>query len=231
MNNHYHPLTNLNTEQKHFFMSFFGNAPQHLIDQIIFKTYPQHHRLIDTGEISAFVYILLAGRLQALEERGSSGNDTFTEISSIEIVGDFELFTSRPKRLITLITLEQSDFLIIPAADYLDWIKSDTAALFIRTQMLIRQLTAQNRFERQNFLLDNKSRLLHFLLDQFQKRKDLSVPLKILLTRPQLSDKIGCSIRTINRIISQLQQQNLIHMNHGKIQVNQDQYNQIKQLV
>ena len=216
----------LTTEQSTFLQALFAKSPESLSSCIMLKTYPKNHTLMSTDDPCANVYILLKGRLQAIEERVANEPYNFTELSAIEIVGDFELFTRLSNRDITLTTLEKTLCLVIPATDYLSWIRDDANALFIRTQMLIRQLVAQTQFERQNFFLDNKTRLLHFLYGECNKQHE--TPFQIKSTRQEISNKLGCSVRTIHRTILALRKEGLLNLQHGKIQITSAQYHLIQ---
>lgn len=218
----------LTTEQLAFLQALFAKSPESLNSCIMLKTYPKNYTLMSTDDPCSNVYILLKGRLQAIEERVANEPYNFTELSAIEIVGDFELFTRLSNRVITLTTLEKTLCLVIPAADYLSWIRDDASALFIRTQMLIRQLVAQTQFERQNFFLDNKTRLLHFLYGECNKQQETSYPFQIKSTRQEISNKLGCSVRTIHRTILALRNEGLLNLQHGKIQITNTQYHLIQ---
>ncbi len=220
-------LIKLLTQQSYeFIQKFFKYCPLLLQDNIMYKCYQKNHILIETNDACAFVYILIKGRLQAIEEKFPEFNYSFTELNAIEIIGDFELFTEDIQRIVTLSTLEKSHFLVIPAIDYIEWLKKDVNALFIRTQMLITQLTKQTQTERQLFMMDNNKRLMFFLLGEYAKQNISTA--NIHYTREQISNKIGCSLRTINRIILSLQEEGLISLNHGKIQVNSEQVKKIQ---
>lgn len=222
-------ITNRLTETQTAFLNcFFAQCNAPFLSNMILKTYPADHILMNTDDSCAYVYILLQGRLQAIEERVANEPYSFTELCGIDIVGDFELFTKSSARIVTLTTLEKSQFLIIPSIDYINWIKHDANALFIRTQMLIRQLVAQTQFDRQNFFLDNHSRLLYFLLNECTKTAASDFPLKITYTRPEIASKLGCSVRTVNRTLSVLQEENFVSIKHGKIQITAKQYQDIK---
>ena len=214
----------LNAQQLDFCNAFFSKSPESLISSLMLKTYKKNHILISSDDSCSYVYILLKGRLQAIEEHVTNEPYRFTELSAIEIVGDFELFTKTSSRIVTLMTLESSLCLAIPASTYLDWIRHDANALFIRTQMLILQLVSQTKFDRQNFFLDNRMRLLHFLYNECSQQNSADFPIRISYTRPEISNKLGCSIRTINRLVMALSDEKIIDINHGKIQVNLKQY-------
>jgi len=218
--------TKLDPVQLAFFESFFQNCPQTLVDHIIYETYPSDHTLMYTDDTCSFVYILLKGRIQAVEEKAAEFTYHFMEIPAIEILGDYELFTNDSSRLITLTTLEPSTCLVIPSVDYFAWIRKDADALFIRTQMLIRQLAGQTRLERQLFFMENSSRMLYFLFNEFNRQKQDCI--KLPHTRSQIASKLGCSVRTVNRVIGLLQTEGLLSLVHGKIRIDKRQYEQIQ---
>ncbi len=213
-----------------FLDAFFAGCDEHFFSGVSLRTLPANRTLIGTDDAAcAYVYILLKGRLQAIEERVGDEPYRFAELSAFEIVGDFELFTKADSRIITLTTLTSSLVLSIPAADYITWIRQDANALFIRTQILIRQLVAQTQFERQNFFLDNRTRLLYFLLGECNAATEF--PFRIHFTRQEISSKLGCSIRTTNRVIASLQNDGLFTLKHGKIWISDAQSRKIQQLL
>lgn len=214
----------LSTQQREFVNKFFSQCPELITSRIMLKTYPENHTLISADDTCPYVYLLLEGRLQAIEEHVIDEPYHFTEIKAIEIVGDFELFTSSTTRIITLTTLEKSLFLVMSATDYISWIQKDVNALYIRAQMLIRQLVSQAQFDRRNFFLDNHTRFLYFLSNEYHRISSGTSTVKIRYTRPEIANKLGCSVRTVNRIITELQTEGLIDLEHGKISINYNQY-------
>lgn len=214
----------LNAHQREFIKKFFSQCPELISSRIILKTYPANHTLISADDSCPYVYVLLEGRLQAIEEHVINEPYNFTEIKAIEIVGDFELFTKSATRIITLTTLEKSLFLIMSATDYISWIQKDANALYIRTQMLIHQLVSQAQFDRRNFFLDNRTRFFHFLVNEYNQVSSGTSTVKIRYTRPEIANKLGCSVRTVNRIIMELQAEGFIDLEHGKILINHNQY-------
>ena len=130
------------------------------------RSYKKGSRLVAAGDSCAHVYILLKGRLEAVEEHVANIPYHFTEIRALDIVGDYEFFTEKQPRLVTLTMLEDSLCLVIPAAEYMTWLRSDSHALFLRSRMIITQLVAQAQFQRQNLFADNRTRMLVFLKEQ-----------------------------------------------------------------
>ncbi len=238
----------LNQEQLAFLQDFFLHCPDSFLSNLMLKSYPANVTLMSTDDSCSHIYILLNGRLQGIEEQASDTEFRFAEISAIEIIGDFELFSQASARFITLTTLERSLCVMIPAKAYLAWIKEDAHALFIRIQMLVTQWMTQTRSDRKNFFLDNRTRLLQLLYhecslahmpeDRGASGKDCpprgvmqsGTPFeyKIRDTRSTIAARMGCSVRTVNRVAAQLCDEGYISLVHGKIRVSQTQFAEIE---
>ena len=197
------------------------------------RSYKKGSRLVAAGDSSAHVYILLKGRLEAVEEHVSDAPYHFTEIKALDIVGDYEFFTGKLMRLVTVTTLEDSLCLVIPAAEYMTWLRSDSHALFLRSRMIISQLVAQAQFQRQNLFSDNHTRMLYFLKEQITQAVNDNTntgsiyPIRISFTRPEIAAHLGCSVRTVNRTVQELEAENRISLRKGKIYINEQQAKQL----
>lgn len=219
----------LSNEQLDFLNRFFRDCPEDFASNLICRTYPKNHTMMNAGDSCSHVYLLLSGRLQAVEESVADDPYNFMEISAIDIVGDYELFQQLSSRIITLTTMESSTCLAIPSIAYFSWIRHDANALFMRIQKLICQTSSQARFDRQNFFLDNQTRLIYFFFTESTRKSGQEPPFQITYTRLQISQKLGCSIRTVNRNILMLKNEGLITLSHGKILITQQQYSDLQE--
>ena len=225
-------------KQKSFLENFFKFAPPYIQTVLMLRSYKKGSRLVAAGDSCAHVYILLKGRLEAVEEHVANIPYHFTEIRALDIVGDYEFFTEKQPRLVTLATLEDSLCLVIPAIEYMTWLRSDSHALFLRSCMIITQLVAQAQFQRQNLFADNRTRMLVFLKEQVTPAVNDSThtensngnpkpgsvyPIRIPFTRPEIAAHLGCSVRTVNRTVQELVDEEIIHLNKGKIWISEKQ--------
>ncbi|MEG2544877.1 MAG: Crp/Fnr family transcriptional regulator [Longicatena sp.] len=205
-----------------FLKQLFLNCPKEVIHSICVTHYKKDYNLISTYRESRFVYILLQGKLQAIEERVVDIPYSFTQILPVDIVGDYELFTEIEGHYVTLNTVEPTVCLELPSAMYLYWMKHDANAMFLRTQMLMKVLSIQTQQQRQYLAMDNKTRLISYITNICEQQKD-NKTFHILVTREKIAAQIGCSIRTLNRILLSLSKEKLISVTHGKIQLSTHQ--------
>lgn len=215
-------VSSISDEHLQYLKNLFFACPQVVQNSITIVHNPMQHNLITTYQDTRNVFVLLKGRLQAIEERVVDIPYGFTEIQPINIVGDYELFTDMQGHYVTLKTLEPSTFLQIPSSMYLYWIKSDANALFMRTQMLMKELSIQTQQQRQFLFMDNRTKLIIFLLRVCEQQEEASIYI-VNKTREKIAAQIGCSIRTLNRIILSLHTQALLFVHHGKIHITQTQ--------
>ena len=201
----------------------FANCPVEVLQQMQLIRLRKNQNLISTYQTSNPVFVLLDGRLQAIEERVVDIPYSFTELHPVDIVGDYELFTGMEGHYVTLKTMEASCCARLRAASYLHWMKSDANALFLRTQMLMKELSVQTQLQRQYLFMDNRTRLLLFLL-----RSNGQSGGRIPATRERIAASIGCSVRTCNRIILTLSQEGFVDCIHGKLQISEQQRSAIK---
>lgn len=177
--------------------------------------------LISTAAVSDYVYILLRGTLCAMENRVQNLPFVFAKLYPGAIVGDYELFAQTEESYATILSLQKSVCLRIPADIYLAWISHSTVALLCRLQALVRQLGDQTMSDRKYFYMDYEARCISVLL-QTQPASP-SDGGRLLLTREQLAGKIGCSLRTCHRLVQQLADEQLITLCRGKITLNDAQ--------
>ena len=71
----------------------FANCPVEVLQQMQLIRLRKNQNLISTYQTSNPVFVLLDGRLQAIEERVVDIPYSFTELHPVDIVGDYELFT------------------------------------------------------------------------------------------------------------------------------------------
>lgn len=204
-----------------FLKDLFHFCPHEILQRISIQRYPKHVHLIDTSEDNEYVFLLLEGKLQAIEERVVNIPYQFLEVKPIDIVGDYEVFSQTQGHYITLKTIEPSLCLKLSAPLYQQWMRHDANALFLRTKMIIEVLSVQTQQQRQFLFMDTTQRLSVFLIEKMQEH---TTSLLLKDTREQIASHIGCSVRQLNRILHQLVQQEHIQLVHGKLFIPSSQY-------
>lgn len=208
----------------HSLKQFFAFCPQTVMDSMRLVKFKKNHNLISTYQDSKYVYVLLQGVLQAIEERVVDIPYSFTDVTPFDIVGDYELFTGMEGHYVTLKTMTPATCLQLPAAMYLYWIRKDADALFLRTQMLMKDLSVQTQQQRQYLFMNNRTRLMLYLHRRaLAQGSDRTLP----DTRERIAAQIGCSVRSLNRILHAMAEQDMLSITHGKLHLSTHQHQRI----
>ena len=212
---------------KMFFDDFLDKIPDELFSYLHFREFKPRERIISSAACSESVYFLLKGKLYAVEERIQSQPCIFTELHPIAIVGDFELFSAVGYSYASVMAADFCECISMPSDLYLRWISQNAQALFYRTKFLMKLLGNQMSAGRQFFFMDYTARCVSVLLQYTMAEGGGTA--RIALTREELAGKIGCSLRTCQRIVKELSGDNMIELVHGKIMVRPEQRSRLKQ--
>lgn len=215
-------------QAREFLTCFLSDFPAEYQPYLCLHRFAPHEILISSAAVSSHVFILLSGTLCAMESRVQNQPFVFAKLYPGAIVGDYELFAQTEESYATILSLQKSVCLRIPADIYLAWISRSTSALLCRLQALVRQLGNQTMSDRQYFYMDYEARCISVLL-QTQPASQSDDAGRLLLTREELAGKIGCSLRTCHRLVQHLADAQFITLCRGKITLNDTQRGKLQQ--
>ena len=118
--------------------------------------------------------------------------------------------------------------LVIPVAPYMEWLRSDVEALYLRTRENMRRLISQTADARKYLFIEGRERLMMHLIRKYEQKQPLKKELELKESRDQLSEEIGFSVKTLNRNIKKLSETGLIDIRKGKIVISEEGYQQMK---
>lgn len=93
----------------------------------------------------------------------------------------------------------------------------------------MRRLISQTADARKYLFIEGRERLMMHLIRKYEQTQHRKKVLEIRQSRDQLSEEIGFSIKTLNRNIKKLRDDNLILLDKGKIIITEEGYLQMKQ--
>lgn len=221
-------LKKLEPEKLAYLEQMFRDCPQRVIRTIEYFKVPKEHNLLQGGEICNQVFVVLSGRASGIDYQLPGNAYVFMEFSGIDVLGDYEVFGDIPKYRISIRTSTVCEILTIPAGVYLEWMKNDANALFMRTRRLMRTLTNQTADERKYLFLSCKDRLILYLVAQYEKH-GRNITYILPKKQPELAERIGFNVRTIQRTIQELEKAGLVLPTAGKISISYDHYLKLKE--
>lgn len=208
----------------------FLACPQKVVQAMQCMEVKKGHTFIQAGTPCEAVYIILNGRASGTDFQVSGNVYRFREYCAGEVLGDFELFSEFPEYRVTVCAATDCELAVIPSSIYLAWMQSDIHALFMRTRSLMKTLTSEASDGRKYLFLNCKDRLIIYLAEAYEKREgNADGQWKLQKTQPELADRIGFNVRTLQRNLYSLEEMGFISLEKGKIHISQQQYGKLKQ--
>jgi CRP-like cAMP-binding protein len=176
--------------------------------------------LIREGDPCKRVYLLLHGRVSVIISRPRFSSYTVTDFRPFEFFGEYELLAGRDRYLAEVRAASPCRFLAFPAQTYFQWVKSDPEFFFGRVRSILGTLLDQTVNERTRHFLDASGRVIQVLLHACDIRREPQEDIRLDVTRAEIAEQTGCSVRTVNRVIRELVQKGFLSVVHGKIRLN-----------
>lgn len=153
----------------------------------------------------------------------------FKDFGPGDFFGEIECFAGLTRYRISILSSTKCRLLAIPSIYYMEWMRMDVDALFMRTQENISRLVLQTAEARKYLFMEGRDRLMVHLVRKYEQKIPAPEILVLNQTRARISEEVGISIKTLDRNIRKLEEMNLLTLNKGKIVITQAQYLQMKQ--
>jgi cAMP-binding proteins - catabolite gene activator and regulatory subunit of cAMP-dependent protein kinases len=169
--------------------------------------------LLRQGEVPEYLYILATGTLKAFLSSSDAKKYLLLIHKSGEITGEIELFENRPC-VCTVEALEDCTLLRVSRQDFLSWFERDCNFAFYVNQHFCKKLYMMIQKTSSDILYSLQARFLALL------RYDLCASGEALrIDKEQIAEQLGTSVRSINRIIRELEEMHVLLYKNGKIQL------------
>ena len=153
----------------------------------------------------------------------------FKDFGPGDFFGEIECFAGLTRYRISILSSTKCRLLAIPSIYYMEWMRMDVDALFMRTQENISRLVLQTAEARKYLFMEGRDRLMVHLVRKYEQKIPAPEILVLNQTRARISEEVGISIKTLDRNIRKLEKMNLLTLNKGKIVITKAQYLQMKQ--
>lgn len=184
--------------------------------------------LVEAGERCSNIYVILSGKVTGIEWPLHERPYYFKDYGPGDFFGEIEYFADLTNYRIGVVTVTKCKVLIIPTLYYMEWLKTDVDALYLRTKENMRRLISQTADARQYLFIEGRERLMMHLIRKYEQKMPLKEVLEMKENRQQLSEEIGFSVKTLNRNIKKLEEMGVIHLQKGKIVIAKEGYLRMK---
>lgn len=209
---------------------YFANAPRWLMESFQVVRVPKSVAFICEGEKADAVYILMKGKVVAVDYRVQEMAYGFIMFEPIEVFGAMEIFVEMDRYKTTLETTKDSIFLKVPRDIFEKWIKNDMNAFQMQTYKICRYLIEEARKERLYVLIQGVDRV-YLTLYELYKAYGAEDTYCIYLSRKNFAEMTGLSERTITRTLKDLEEKEYISRDGWNILMTYEQHLRIKALI
>ena len=223
-------IKTLAAEKQEYLQEFFKGAPNWLFESFQVVSVDAGTTFISEGEKAQKVFILLKGRVSAVDYRVRETAYIYDEFSSVEVFGAMEIISGLETYMTSLVAEQNCVFLKISSERFEKWIRSDINAFQMQARKVCSYLVREARRERLNVLLKAKERIALILIGKYEKNPRID-KMQIYLSRKEIMEITGLSERTVTRTLKEFETNGEITRLGWDIVLDREQYLNLKKLV
>ena len=217
----------LDPSQQKYLNQYLNNAPRWVLETIQVVHKDKNTVFIEENGAADYVYILAEGVVRAIDYRIQGVAYDYIWFHAIKVFGAMEIFFNISQYRTTLMTVTPCTMLVISKSNYERWIWEDKNALRMEMESIGSYLLDQNRKDRVFLFLQGMDRILYIFVKNYEEgiTKERCI---LNISRQELGERSGLSIKTVNRSIKKMEEDGLISRNGRKIVITEGQYHRMK---
>jgi CRP/FNR family cyclic AMP-dependent transcriptional regulator len=188
-----------------------------LAERAVTRAFPKQAIIINEGDIGDSLFLIVSGRVKIYlsDEHGKE------LILAIKGAGQYfgEMALDENLRSASVMTLEPSQFAVIPRADFKTFVLQHAEIALRLFQNLARVARGMNENVRSLAMMDVYGRVARMLLE-LAVEKDGKMVIPERLTQKDIASRVGASREMINRILRDLTVGGYVSVNSGRITIN-----------
>lgn len=150
----------------------------------------------------------------------------------IDFVGEVTILAGMEKTSVTIETLTETTVIYFSRKDFEEWIEKDIHFLRLVSQKVAYKLYRSSYNRGARLFYPPQFILLDYILKQadamnIRKREHII----IRKTRQELYEECGITVKTINRTVKKLQEDEVISVEKGKISMSLEQYHRARKMI
>jgi CRP/FNR family cyclic AMP-dependent transcriptional regulator len=166
------------------------------------KVYPKHCVLINEGDESDALYVILKGKVKIFVSDDNGREVTLNIQGTGEYFGELALLDEEP-RSASVITLERSRIALIPKSEFQRCLLERPEISLKLMRAMARRIRALTNNVKNMALLDVYGRLV-LILEHLAVQKDGKLVIEQRLTHQDIANMVGASREMISRIMKDL---------------------------
>lgn len=204
---------------------YIKNMPEYLKSTcIIRKVVPGEIIHQKNYKLDYFAFVC-SGEHRVINEFENGNVYMIEKNEPIDFIGEVTILAQEEKTSVTLEAITECILLQIPRYDFEEWIKKDINLLTLIAKKVAFKLYRSSSRNGAKLFYPPNFILLEFII-QYAEINNIEDRKRVViqLTREQLYEELGISVKTINRTIKKLKESGFIDIVKGKISINKQQF-------
>ena len=220
-------LSGVDAEPAASLQRYFEHAPSWLVQSFQAVDMDKNQVFVEENKTVDSVYFLVSGIVKAVDYRIFGIAYDYMWFYPVKSFGAMEILLDMEMYRTTLMTVTPCRMLTVSKGIYEKWLRGDIQALSMEIKSIGCYLLDQSRKERTFLFVQGVDRV-YFLFTQLYEQMEENGLCIIRLTRQELADRCGLSVKTVNRAVERMQREGCIGRRGNRIVIHSEQYLQMK---
>jgi CRP/FNR family cyclic AMP-dependent transcriptional regulator len=210
---------------KPYLANLFMGMPADIRIRCVVESFKARTVMVKKDEEPKYVYIIYSGTLKIFNEFQNGRILETAIVNDMDFVGLIEILASKQKIAATVETVTECVTVKISKKDFLRWIEKDHYLSIIIAKKMAKDFYSIAYSNGELLLNSTMYTLISFIIQWAKEQIGQGKEVFINKKRQQIADELGISLRTVQRNIKKLKQEELITVKNAKVYVNKKQYN------
>lgn len=199
-------------------------APDHIKDSYRIRKFEKGSVIQRKDDPLKEVSIICEGTVRLVNEFENGNICVIEENDAIDFIGEVTALAGKQSTSVTIEAMTDCMIVRLSLEDFFEWLKSDNDFLLLIAKKLAGKLYASSYAKGLELFYPARYLVSKFIVDYVKTDLQHKSYVTISLTRETMSENIGITVRTVNRIVKELKEENYISVVKGKIRITREQY-------
>lgn len=183
--------------------------------------------LLRSGDPTSFIWFLVQGEMWAFNHFLNGKKYSTERIIPGDVIGEMEIVAKYPKYISTVTAVSLCLVVKVPSEIYVRWMSTHPRFALSAAYRFASSLCRNATLVGVNNMLTAYESVGMLLCNLYHERNKDNKPLLLAETRQDLADQSGVSVRSVNRVIAKLLEDQHLKLKRGKILMTVESYQSI----
>lgn len=208
------------------------NMPEKLKNHLVLNYIPAGTLVHQKGDELTHFGIVCSGEHRVINELENGNIFMIEKNRAVSFLCEVTLLAGKTKSSVTIETLTDCAVLFITLDQFEDWIRQDNNFLLCLSRSISEKLYSSSSRSGERQYHSARYLVLRYFLDKWeQQAPSREGQLIIPLTREEMGQELGITVKTLDRTIAELKCQGLIGKFKGKVTVTKKQHEESRETI